>query len=305
MIALDRHRFLFVTGKGGVGKTTACAALAERFANDGRRVLLAISGSEQRFSQLLDLPAIGDAIVELRPRLSAVLLKPEVAFREYGQLVLKSKRLADALFDNKYVQGFFRGAPGLKEWALLGKAWFHATETENGRPRFDVVLFDAPATGHALDMLRVPSVIVEVAPPGVMKNDAQRALQFFRDPVQSGVVVVTLPEEMPTNETLELAAAIKDDLAMPIAGLIVNGVISPLFDEAQRLELEGLTGQVGFGRNPAEQALASALGRAVRERVQADSLRRLREIGAPEFRLPWVAGGVDSRPDLAELVKSF
>ncbi len=305
MTALDRHRFLFVTGKGGVGKTTACAALAERFASDGRRVLLAISGAEQRFAQLLQSPPIGDTIAELRPGLSAVLLKPEVAFREYGQMVLKSRRLADALFDNKYVQGFFRGAPGLKEWALLGKAWFHATENENGRPRFDVVLFDAPATGHALDMLRVPTVIVEVSPPGVLKNDAQRALRFFRDPALSGVVVVTLPEEMPTNETLELTDAIKSELAMPIAALVVNGLVPTLFDEASRRALEALTEHDWLEGGAAEQAVASALRRAVRERVQAESLARLREIGAPEFRLPWIAGGVASRRDLAALVKSF
>src|SRR5262245_27008941 len=167
MTALDQLRFLFVTGKGGVGKTTICAALARHFADQGRRVLLAVSGAEERFTNLLGGPQIKETISEIGPRLSAVLLKPEVAFREYGQLVLKSERLTRASFDKKYVLGFFKGAPDLKEWSMLGKAWYHASETVEGTPRFDVVLFDAPATGHALDMLRVPRVILEVSPPGV------------------------------------------------------------------------------------------------------------------------------------------
>ncbi len=306
MTALHQLRFLFVTGKGGVGKTTICAALARHFADRGHRVLLAVSGAEERFTTLLGGPPIGETISELGPRLSAVLLKPEVAFREYGLLVLKSQRLTNALFDNKYVQGFFKGAPGLKEWAMLGKAWYHANETlEGGVPRFDVVLFDAPATGHALDMLRVPGVILEVSPPGVLRNDAQRAWTFFRDPAQSGVVVVTLPEEMPTNETLELVTAVRSELGLPLAALAVNGVVGELFDKASRDDLARLSLVARGAENPAEQALESAARRALRERVQAESLTRLRQLGAPELRLPWIVGGVDSPAALATLAACF
>jgi anion-transporting ArsA/GET3 family ATPase len=305
MTALDNLRFLFVTGKGGVGKTTVCAALARRFAQDGRRVLLAVSGSEQRFSTLLGARAIGPTISEVAPRISAVLLKPEVAFREYGTLVLKSERLANALFDNKYVQGFLRGAPGLKEWAMLGKAWYHAIEgLESGAPRFDVVLFDAPATGHALDMLRVPRVILEVSPPGVMRNDAQRAWTFFRDPNQSGVIVVTLPEEMPTNETIELVTAVRGELGMPLAALAINGLLPRLFDDAGQLELGRLEHDVPVA-DAAGRALESAVRRALRERVQQQSLSRLHALGLREIKLPWIAGGVASPPALKKLAACF
>ncbi|HVJ17897.1 MAG TPA: ArsA family ATPase [Polyangiaceae bacterium] len=306
MTALDQLRFLFVTGKGGVGKTTICAALARHFADRGRRVLLAVSGAEERFTNLLGGGPIRETISELSPGLSAVLLKPEVAFREYGLLVLKSERLTNALFDNKYVQGFFKGAPGLKEWAMLGKAWYHASETlEGGRPRFDVVLFDAPATGHALDMLRVPKVIIEVSPPGVLRSDAQRAWDFFRDPRQSGVVVATLPEEMPTNETVELVTAVRGELGLPVAALAVNGVVQELFGAAGRAELAKLPVSESPAEDPAERALESAVRRALRERVQSESLVRLRELGAPELRLPWIAGGVDSPAALSRLASCF
>src|SRR5450755_1913598 len=143
---------------------------------------------------------------------------------------LKNRVLVDAIFDSKYVSGFLSGTPGLKEWSLLGKAWYHATEEEqDGRPRFDVVLFDAPATGHGLDMLRVPKVIVEIAPPGVLRSDAERAWEMFRDPSRSGVVVVTLLKEMATNETLELCSALRGELTLPIAELVGNSLLPTLF----------------------------------------------------------------------------
>ncbi len=155
-----------------------------------------------------EIQAIGE-------NLWGVYLVPEVALREYGALVLKSQRLVTLLFDNRYAEGFFHGAPGLREWALLGKAWFHTTETApDGAPRFDVVLFDAPATGHGVDMLRVPKVILSAAPPGRLRSDAERAYASFQDPSFSAFVVVTLPEELPTNETLELVSVLDGELGL-------------------------------------------------------------------------------------------
>src|ERR1700745_2349317 len=106
---------------------------------------------------------------------------------------------------------------------MLGKAWWHTTEhEEDGSNRFDVVLLDAPATGHGLDMLRVPKVILDVVPPGLLRRDAGAAWAMFVDPAGSGVVVVTLPEEMPTTETIELCHEIRG-LQLPVLSLVVNG----------------------------------------------------------------------------------
>lgn len=305
MTAPPSLRFMFVTGKGGVGKTVLTAALARHLSSQNRRVLLAVTGGEQRFEALLGTGRIGETIREIAPNLFAVRLHPDVAVREYGAMVLKSQKLTNALFDNKYVQGFFHGALGLKEWALLGKAWFHATETlPSGAPRFDSVLFDAPATGHGLDMLRVPKVIVDVAPPGVLRHDAERAWNFFRDPAQSGVIVVTLPEEMPTNETFELVQALREELNLPIAALAVNALVEPLFDANSRALFEALEGPLDE-RDPAQSALAAARRRASKERVQSESLARLGTLGLPELRLPWIAGGVESPAALSKLLRAF
>jgi anion-transporting ArsA/GET3 family ATPase len=300
MPAFAPRRFLFITGKGGVGKTTVTAALARALAARGLRVLVTVCGARERLSTLLGAPPLTSAISELSRNIWGVRLVSEVALREYGTLKLKNRVLVDAIFDSKYVTGFLSGTPGLKEWSLLGKAWYHATEEEaDGRPRFDVVLFDAPATGHGLDMLRVPKVIVDIAPPGVLRSDAERAWEMFRDPARSGVVVVTLPEEMPTNETLELCTALRTELTLPIAELLVNSLISPLFSSAEISQLEAL-GALAQA-SPARAVLDSAVRRAARQRIQDDCLRRLAQIGAPLRRFELLLDGA-ATPEAVELL---
>ena len=233
---LGDKRFLFITGKGGVGKTTVTAALATALARDGKRVLVVMRNTKERLSAILGTPPIGHDIQKLADGVWAVNAEPERALIEYAALVIKVRALVSTVFQNEYIKAFLRAVPGLFEWAMLGKAWFHTTETDaKGRPVYDVVLFDAPATGHGLDMLRVPKVILDVAPPGVLRRDAERAVSMLRDPKQSGVVVVTLPEEMPVTETLELCAAVETELAMPVLQVVVNAVLAPLFDDAERM----------------------------------------------------------------------
>jgi anion-transporting ArsA/GET3 family ATPase len=290
MLPIERRRFLFVTGKGGSGKTSVSAALALALSARGLRVLVVTSGPRERLSDLLGGPRLTAEIALIRRNLWGALLIPNVALREYGVLVLKSPTLVDALFGNKYVEGLFNGAPGLKEWALLGKAWYHSTETlPNGLPRFDIVIFDAPATGHGLDMLRVPKVILAAAPPGRLRVDAERAFESLQDPERSGIVVVTLPEEMPTNETLELVHALQSELKLPIAEIVLNSTLSPIFADDETIALEP------FARiessEPVEGALAAAARRALAERTQAESRARVQALGLPIRELPRLADG--------------
>lgn len=289
---LGTRRFVFVTGKGGVGKSTVCAALGLALAARGKRVLIAMCHTKERISALLGTPPIGDDIVRCSDNLWAVNLSPEKALAEYGALILKVGAVARSVFDNQYVKAFFRAVPGLYEWSMLGKAWWHTTETDDrGRNRFDVVLFDAPATGHGLDMLRVPKVILDVVPPGVLRRDAERAWAMFQNPKQSGVLVVTLPEEMPTQETIELTAAVRE-LGLPVLGMVVNGVMPALFDDAEREALLAKATLLDIGAaqaapDAAARAVVAGARRAAREKVQRESLARLeRELDVPRTLLP-------------------
>lgn len=273
---LENKRFLIVTGKGGVGKTTVCAAEALALAQKGKRVLVAMCNAKERLSTMLGSELIGSQVVPVAPNVWAVNMDPEVALEEYGMMMLRSRALYKLLFDNKYVRTFFRAVPGMQEWTMLGKAWWHTTELlEDGTHRFDVVILDAPATGHGLDMLRVPKVILDVVPPGLLRRDAERAWELFRDPNESAVVLVTLPEEMPTTETIELAGALRDELELPIGKVVVNMVLPPLFDRPERAALEAI-GPV-TGDDAPSVAVGAARRRAMRERVQAESLHRLSE----------------------------
>jgi len=303
MPAFAPRRFLFITGKGGVGKTTVTAALARSLSARGLRVLVTVCGAKERLSTLLGAPPLSSAISQLAPNIWGVQLVSEVALREYGMMKLKNRVVVDAIFDSKYVAGFLSGTPGMKEWSLLGKAWFHATEEENGRPRFDVVLFDAPATGHGLDMLRVPKVIVEIAPPGVLRSDAERAWEMFKDPARSGVVVVTLPEEMPTNESLELCAALRTELTLPISEIVVNSLLPPLFSSAEASALEQLGAQAHD--TPAGAVLDSGVRRATRERIQNESLTRLAALGVPLRKLELLTEGAATSDAVLRLSRTF
>lgn len=292
---LGTRRFLFVTGKGGVGKTTFSAALALALAAQGKRVLVAMPQGKERLSALLGSPPLTSEIAQVGNNLWAVNLAPERALYEYGEMILKVKALAKAVFDNKYTRTFFRATPGLYEWAMLGKAWFHTTEKlDDGSNRFDVVIFDAHATGHGVDMLRVPKVILDAVPPGILRRDAEAAWAMFRDPVQSGVIVVTLPEEMPTTETVELVGNIRSELELPVLKLVVNGVLTPLFSEGERDELvrDGALLAINAPLATAgtrDSAIVAGARRSVRERVQAESLARLdRELDLAGLQLPFL-----------------
>jgi anion-transporting ArsA/GET3 family ATPase len=310
--SLESRRFLFVTGKGGVGKTTVTAAMATAFAARGKRVLIAMCNTKERLSSMFGVGPIGRDIVTVAPNIAAVNMDPEKALEEYGEIILRVRAVTHAVFDNRYTKAFFRAVPGLYEWSLLGKAWFHTTESRpEGGARFDVVLLDAPATGHGLDMLRVPKVILDVAPPGVLRRDAEAAWSLFRDPHRSGVVVVSLPEDMPTTETVELVGAVRGELGLPVLRLVVNGVLPPLFapDERARLtrnpELLDASAPARFA-GTGRGALVAGARRAAREEVQAGCLDRFeRELDVPRVLLPYLFEDATSPASVRALAERF
>lgn len=286
MTSLLDHRFLFVVGKGGVGKTTVAAALGLAAARKGKKTLIAMVNAKERLSTLLGSEPIGTELVRVAPNLDAVNMTPMASLEEYGMMILRIRALYSAVFENKLVRAFLRGTPGIEAWTMLGKAYFHAFgQANDDRGSHDLVILDAPATGHGLDMLRVPQVIVDVAPPGLLRREAERALQKFRDPKASGAVLVTLAEDMPTNEAIELYAALQE-LHVAVPSLVINQVLPRLFDGDLRGALESLPEQLPEG-SPIRTLSEASRARALREEVQEQSLARLTaEIAAPAVHLP-------------------
>ena len=258
-----------------MGKTTVSAALGLAAASRGKRTLVAMANAKERLSTLLDVPPIGDEVVRVAPNLDAVNMTPSSALREYGMMILKIRALYEAVFENRLVRAFLRGTPGVEAWAMLGKAYFHAVgHGPEGKGDYDLVILDAPATGHGLDMLRVPQVIVDVAPPGLLRREAERALTLLRDSSQSGVVLVTLLEEMPVSETLELHEALTDELRMPVSAVVLNQVLPSLFPATTREAFQTLHEKIP-AESPLTNLAEAARIRAGREAVQEQSLERL------------------------------
>ena len=203
-LAVYDRRLILVVGKGGVGRSTVAAAIAGQCAARGRKTLLFETNANDRFGTYFDKPAVGTDVVPLAPNLSAVNTNPAAALEEYGRMNLKFRSVYEMVFENRVTRAFLRAIPGLDDYALLGKAWFHTAEEKRGKPVWDTVVFDMPASGHSMSMLRIPWVINETVPEGPLTRDARTIKELLTDPVRTAAVLVTLAEEMPVNEAIEL-----------------------------------------------------------------------------------------------------
>ena len=204
MIEISDRRLVLVLGKGGVGRSTIAAALASRNAARGKRTLLYETNANDRFGSYFDKPAVGTSVTELAPNLSAVNTNPAAALEEYGLMILKFKSVYEMVFENRITKAFLRAIPGLDDYAMLGKAWYHTEDEKRGRPVWDTVVFDLPASGHSVSMLRIPWVIADTVPEGPLTRDARTIKQLLTDPKRTMALIVTLAEEMPVNEAIEL-----------------------------------------------------------------------------------------------------
>jgi anion-transporting ArsA/GET3 family ATPase len=206
---------ILVVGKGGVGRSTVAAAIAGQCAARGRKTLLYEVNANDRFGTYFDKPPVGTEVTALAPNLAGVNATPASALEEYGLMILKFKSVYEMVFENRVTRAFLRAIPGLDDYALLGKAWFHTTEEKRGKPVWDTVVFDMPASGHSISMLRIPWVITDTVPEGPLTRDARTVKELLTDPARTAAVMVTLAEEMPVNEAIELEAKLTSFGIMP------------------------------------------------------------------------------------------
>lgn len=289
MSALFDKRLVFVTGKGGVGKTTVAAALGLAAARAGRRTIVCEVARQERMSRAFHRQGIGVHETELADNLWAVSIDPQKAMEEYLVDQIGSRRLAGLLFGNRIFDYFAAATPGMRELTTIGKVWEMAQPERRRRSdrAYDLAIVDAPASGHGLGMLGTPRTFREAVRVGPIHRQAGIIHDFVTNPKTTGVVAVALPEEMPVNETIDLEGQLRSDLGMPIDQVVVNAMLPERFSAEDCEQIAAANGShpvVGV-----RAALRAALSEHAQAKSQRSQLRRLkREAQAPVATLPFL-----------------
>jgi hypothetical protein len=171
---------------------------------------------------------------------------------------------------------------------MLGKVWFHTTEVEDGRPKWDQVILDGPATGHLITMLQIPQAILDAVPEGPLTRPAEAAVQLLRDPRRCAMSIVTLAEDLPSNEAIELSRKATETLGVTLGPLVVNALYPPRF--VTGVSARALAALPENVDDDGLQPLVTSARTAARRRALNDRyLERLRrELPVPQAHLPYL-----------------
>jgi anion-transporting ArsA/GET3 family ATPase len=298
---LDR-RLVFVSGKGGVGKTVVAATLALYAFRRRKRVLLVELSPYGRIRELLGGPELGPEPVEIQPHLEAVRIEPRRALEDFLQGVLPIRALRQRLLASHSFSILTAAAPGIEEFLVLAKiAEFEALRMGlRRRPRYDLILVDAPATGHSLPLLSTARTLMEMMPIGPIGRMAEEVNELLADSRRSAAVIVTIPEEMAVNETIEITASLGSGGAIAVGPLVVNAVWPERFSAE---EGRWLTSNAADQNDP---LIAAGRYHLEKRRRMEEHLARVRDqLRVDPVELPFVMNSALDRPRLRRLVAAF
>jgi anion-transporting ArsA/GET3 family ATPase len=284
---LDR-RLLFVTGKGGVGKTTIAAGLGLLGARAGKRTLVCEVDAKGNLADFFEAGPTTFKAREIEPSLWAMSMDTEESLKEYLSLQLKLPLLSRIGPLARTFDFIATAAPGVKEILTVGKlAW----EVREGN--YDLVVVDAPATGHIVGQLRAPQAIKDLVSVGIIRDQTEWMTEILTDAATTGVVIVASPEEMPVIESLELIDRLAET-NVDVAAIVVNRVLPELFGRGEeeifeRLArpdtIDALSAAAG---GPAGPVLDAARLAVTLRRTRAEHLERLRAGVAPTLPILYV-----------------
>ena len=273
MTSLLERKLLVVAGKGGVGRTTIASAIGLLAADRGLRTLVVEVAHQDRLPELFGLAAQGPGIeTELREGLWSLSIDADRALLEWLQ-ALGGRVSGRLLASSSTFQYFTAAAPGAKELVSMVKIW-ELTQSRRWHGRafgYDLVVLDAPATGHALGMLQSPRTFGAIARVGPIAAQARQVQALLKDPARCGYLAVAQGTEMAVTETVELDAGLRRELDRRLHAVIVNAVLPQRFTAAELARLAELSDGVR-----ARQARARASG----HRGTSDSLTRSATLAA-------------------------
>jgi anion-transporting ArsA/GET3 family ATPase len=246
---LDR-RLIFVTGKGGVGKTTIAAALGVLAASRGKRVLVCEVDAKGSLAAAFESGPLRFQPGRVHPGIDAMAMNTEDSLREYLKLVVRlplAARLGPLARTLDFVAD---AAPGVREILTVGKVCYEVREDH-----YDCVIVDAAASGHIVGQLSAPWAINELVQVGMVRDQTRWMTEILGDPTQTSVVVVTNPEELPVAETLELLDRLAASVPVDVAAVVANRVLPELFTHEEEAVFRRLR-----EREP-RRALVSRAGR--------------------------------------------
>jgi len=224
--SLVTRRLLVVSGKGGVGKTTVAAALAKLAADASRTVLLVSTDGRGDAAALLGKEDAGYREAELAPGLHGLTADFDALLTDFVHALAPVRLLADRLLAVPAFRFFTRATPGLPDLLLLGKIRdiLRRKRSTAREPRVDLVVLDAPATGHALSLVALPRTLLAAVPAGPVRKLAEWLDALLSDPKHAALVVVSEPEDFAAKETEELIAGAREKAGLATALVVVNRV---------------------------------------------------------------------------------